>query len=52
MSTHLKLPIGVNIIVWGIVLMCHAATHSFAAFFVLRFLLGELGSLCLHYYLV
>ncbi|TFK83643.1 MFS general substrate transporter [Polyporus arcularius HHB13444] len=32
--------LGANIIVWGIVLMCHAAATSFGAFFALRFLLG------------
>ncbi|KAI0751331.1 MFS general substrate transporter [Daedaleopsis nitida] len=32
--------LGANIIVWGIVLMCHAAASSFGAFFALRFLLG------------
>ena len=32
--------LGGNIIVWGIILMCHAAASSFGAFFALRFLLG------------
>ncbi|KAI0771463.1 MFS general substrate transporter [Trametes elegans] len=32
--------LGANIIVWGIILMCHAAATSFGAFFALRFLLG------------
>ncbi|KAI9001174.1 MFS general substrate transporter [Trametes punicea] len=32
--------LGANIIVWGIILMCHATTKSFGAFFALRFLLG------------
>ena len=31
---------GGNIIVWGIILMLHASTSSFGAFFALRFLLG------------
>lgn len=31
---------GVNILVWGIVLLCHALANSFQAFFVLRFILG------------
>ncbi|TCD71290.1 hypothetical protein EIP91_011061 [Steccherinum ochraceum] len=39
-----KLPLakylGVNVIVWGIILMLHAATTSFGGFFALRFLLG------------
>ncbi|KAJ8501433.1 hypothetical protein ONZ51_g592 [Trametes cubensis] len=32
--------LGANIVVWGIILMCHAAASSFGAFFALRFLLG------------
>ncbi|KAI0637783.1 MFS general substrate transporter [Trametes polyzona] len=32
--------LGANIIVWGIILMCHAAASSFGAFFALRFMLG------------
>ncbi|KAI0676836.1 MFS general substrate transporter [Trametes maxima] len=32
--------LGANIIVWGIILMCHAVATSFGAFFALRFLLG------------
>ncbi|KAI0780563.1 MFS general substrate transporter [Trametes elegans] len=32
--------LGANIIIWGIVLMAHAATTSFGTFFALRFLLG------------
>ncbi|KAM5532434.1 hypothetical protein V8D89_013928 [Ganoderma adspersum] len=32
--------LGANIIVWGIILMCHAGASSFGAFFALRFLLG------------
>ncbi|TFK43608.1 MFS general substrate transporter [Crucibulum laeve] len=32
--------LGVNIIVWGIILMLHAVGTSFGAFFALRFLLG------------
>ncbi|THH33779.1 hypothetical protein EUX98_g426 [Antrodiella citrinella] len=39
-----KLPLakylGANIILWGIVLMLHATTSSFGAFFALRFILG------------
>lgn len=31
---------GANIILWGIILMLHAVTASFGAFFALRFLLG------------
>jgi MFS transporter, ACS family, allantoate permease len=33
-------PLGVNIVIWGIVLALHAAAESFGAFFALRFLLG------------
>ncbi|KAH9853800.1 MFS general substrate transporter [Lenzites betulinus] len=32
--------LGANIIVWGIILMCHAAATTFGQFFALRFLLG------------
>ncbi|KAH9943049.1 MFS general substrate transporter [Epithele typhae] len=32
--------LGANIIIWGIILMCHAAAQSFGAFFALRVLLG------------
>ncbi|KAG0709518.1 MFS general substrate transporter [Suillus ampliporus] len=32
--------LGVNIIIWGLVLLCHALANSFQAFFVLRFILG------------
>ncbi|EIN10706.1 MFS general substrate transporter [Punctularia strigosozonata HHB-11173 SS5] len=32
--------LGANIILWGIILMLHAVTASFGAFFALRFLLG------------
>ncbi|KAM6495951.1 MFS general substrate transporter [Amanita muscaria] len=32
--------LGVNVVVWGVLLMLHAATTSFGGFFVLRFLLG------------
>ena len=32
--------VGVNIVVWGAILMLHASTTSFRAFFALRFLLG------------
>ncbi|KAF7331968.1 MFS general substrate transporter [Mycena kentingensis (nom. inval.)] len=32
--------LGVNILIWGVVLCLHAATTNFAAFFILRFLLG------------
>ncbi|KAH8106192.1 MFS general substrate transporter [Cristinia sonorae] len=39
-----KLPLakylGANVIIWGIILMLHAATTSFGGFFALRFLLG------------
>ncbi|KAJ3490314.1 hypothetical protein NLI96_g1551 [Meripilus lineatus] len=31
---------GANIVIWGIILMLHAVTTSFGAFFALRFLLG------------
>lgn len=41
---------GVNIVLWGIVLMLHATTSSFGAFFALRFLLGKLlGHITLSY---
>ncbi|KAI0069067.1 MFS general substrate transporter [Artomyces pyxidatus] len=33
--------LGVNVVLWGIVLMAHAAAPSFGAFFALRFLLGK-----------
>lgn len=36
--------LGVNIVLWGIVLMLHATTSSFGAFFALRFLLGMFES--------
>ncbi|KAH8118441.1 MFS general substrate transporter [Phellopilus nigrolimitatus] len=36
--------LGVNVCLWGIVLMCHAIPSTFAPFFVLRFLLGMLES--------
>ncbi|KAG6813482.1 hypothetical protein H0H92_010507 [Tricholoma furcatifolium] len=43
-----KLPVakylGVNIVLWGIVLMLHAVATSFGAFFALRVLLGMLES--------
>lgn len=32
--------LGVNVIIWGIVLLCHAFADSFHAFFALRFILG------------
>ncbi|KAG1770049.1 MFS general substrate transporter [Suillus occidentalis] len=32
--------LGTNIVVWGIILMLHASTNNFGAFFALRFLLG------------
>ncbi|KAF9226480.1 MFS general substrate transporter [Gyrodon lividus] len=32
--------LGANIVVWGILLMLHASTNNFGAFFALRFLLG------------
>jgi len=41
-----KIP-GVNIVIWGALLMLHAATTSFGAFFALRFLLGRLRHLFL-----
>lgn len=31
---------GVNVVLWGIVLMCHAIPNTFAPFFILRILLG------------
>lgn len=31
---------GVNVVLWGIVLMLHAAAPTFGPFFALRFLLG------------
>ncbi|KAG8218727.1 hypothetical protein J3R82DRAFT_4396 [Butyriboletus roseoflavus] len=33
---------GVNIVLWGALLMLHASTNNFGAFFALRFLLGML----------
>lgn len=35
--------LGVNIVIWGIVLMLHSVGTSFGAFFALRFLLGTLS---------
>ncbi|KAF8842245.1 MFS general substrate transporter [Paxillus ammoniavirescens] len=39
-----KLPLAkylsANIIIWGVVLICHGAANSFGAFFALRFILG------------
>lgn len=32
--------LGVNIVLWGIILMLHSVANSFGAFFALRFLLG------------
>lgn len=32
--------LGVNIIIWGVVLFCHALANSFQTFFALRFILG------------
>lgn len=32
--------LGMNIIIWGVVLLCHALANSFQAFFALRFILG------------
>ncbi|KAG2077536.1 MFS general substrate transporter [Suillus decipiens] len=32
--------LGVNIIIWGVVLLCHALANSFQTFFALRFILG------------
>lgn len=39
---------GVNVVLWGIVLMCHAIPNTFAPFFVLRILLGMSFLLFLH----
>ncbi|PPQ77275.1 hypothetical protein CVT25_010857 [Psilocybe cyanescens] len=39
-KTRVAKYLGVNIIVWGIVLMLHSVGTSFGAFFALRFLLG------------
>ncbi|KAL1946559.1 hypothetical protein VTO73DRAFT_14663 [Trametes versicolor] len=39
-KTRVAKYLGANIIVWGVVLMCHATTTSFGAFFALRFILG------------
>ncbi|KAJ3559841.1 hypothetical protein NM688_g99 [Phlebia brevispora] len=36
--------LGVNIVLWGIIMMLHAVPSSFGPFFVLRFLLGMLES--------
>ncbi|KAE9388672.1 MFS general substrate transporter [Gymnopus androsaceus JB14] len=36
--------LGVNIVLWGVVMMLHAVGTSFGAFFALRFLLGMLES--------
>lgn len=38
---------GVNIVLWGALLMLHASTNNFGAFFALRFLLGMLVHLSL-----
>ncbi|KAF5332072.1 hypothetical protein D9758_016260 [Tetrapyrgos nigripes] len=39
-KTRIAKYLGVNIVVWGTILMLHAVASSFGAFFVLRFLLG------------
>ncbi|GJJ07497.1 hypothetical protein Clacol_001699 [Clathrus columnatus] len=39
--------IGVNVVLWGIILTLHAAPTGFAGFFVLRFLLGQSNLLVL-----
>ncbi|KAL0576241.1 hypothetical protein V5O48_005751 [Marasmius crinis-equi] len=39
-KTRVAKYLGVNIIVWGIILALHAVAESFGAFFALRFLLG------------
>ncbi|KAH7887815.1 MFS general substrate transporter [Phlebopus sp. FC_14] len=36
--------LGVNVVIWGIVLMLQASTNNFGAFFALRFLLGMFES--------
>lgn len=36
--------LGANVVLWGIVVACHAAAPSFAPFFALRFLLGGFES--------
>jgi hypothetical protein len=33
--------LGVNIVLWGVVLMLHSVASSFGSFFALRFILGE-----------
>ncbi|KAK7056451.1 hypothetical protein VNI00_003006 [Paramarasmius palmivorus] len=39
-KTRVAKYLGVNIVIWGIVLALHATAESFGAFFALRFLLG------------
>ncbi|KAI3614104.1 mfs allantoate [Moniliophthora roreri] len=43
-KTRVAKYLGVNIVMWGIVLALHAVVESFGAFFALRFLLGMLES--------
>ncbi|KAK7056432.1 hypothetical protein VNI00_002987 [Paramarasmius palmivorus] len=39
-KTRVAKYLGVNIVIWGIILALHAVANSFGAFFALRFLLG------------
>ena len=40
LEANATLAIGTNVVIWGGILMLHAAASSFQAFFALRFLLG------------
>jgi hypothetical protein len=42
--TFSLLGIGGNVVVWGALLMLHAAAPTFGSFFALRFLLGNLDA--------
>lgn len=33
--------LGINVVLWGMIMMLHSVPRSFGPFFVLRFLLGE-----------
>lgn len=33
--------LGVNVVLWGIIMMCHAIPTTFGPFFALRILLGQ-----------
>lgn len=41
-KTRLGKYLGVNVVLWGIIMMLHAIPRSFGPFFILRLLLGML----------